>query len=589
MYLSNDTNGNPVLTLWLSNSTQDAFSGRSATEGEFYGYLNGGLYSDWSSNLYNNYFTVNYPMNMYGTSYIRAVTLNNGGAYVSSISASGSTAGAVSTLSTATKSTSNVFAPFTMDEFGLTDYIVTPNKVSWQKDQSSITTAVAAYTYANESLGTPTTQKIYSGSYGKVSDMFGNQYYSAWGEDKLWLPSLAETGYSDSNLGMWGVSVNQRKNYNGSTTSSLGSVGSTSGNYAYADSWLRSGNYNISNSAYHLFPSGASVSSNFVHGSYAVRPALHLNLKSVNDTLYIETWEDYASTSYASGSGTASSPYIIKTPEQLAKLAVDSRNSNLSGKYYKLGANIDLSAHIWSGIGSKEMKFAGNFNGGFYCIKSIKTSSDKYIPKGISLGLFAEIISPAKIENVIMKGGLIEVSPVIITGTNNDSGIIVGKCETNCIIQNCIVEGVTVKGITSNSSAGGIAGCFTNGTIRNCIVKNCKIDSEGTAGGVCGWRGTIVDCAVIDSKVNKGWTGEWEISIGWSDNSTVVSSYAYANCNGTLKKIMYGDSSAWGNWSYSPNLNGGYPIQKTLFAIGGLSGSTNVYNYLTGILKFSVA
>ena len=72
-------------------------------------------------------------------------------------------------------------------------------------------------------------------------------------------------------------------------------------------------------------------------------------------------------------------------------------------------------------------------------------------------------------------------------------------------------------------------------------------------------------------------------------NLRLKSTYCQGIVKGANLKTMYGDSSAWGNWSYSPLLNGGYPVQKTLFAIGGLTGSQNVYNYLTDTLKFSVA
>ena len=66
-------------------------------------------------------------------------------------------------------------------------------------------------------------------------------------------------------------------------------------------------------------------------------------------------------------------------------------------------------------------------------------------------------------------------------------------------------------------------------------------------------------------------------------------SYAQGTVNGTASKVMYGDSSDWGNWTYNSALNGGYPVQKPLFAIGGISGSTNVYNFLKNTLGFAAA
>ena len=82
MYLSKDKSGNSILTLWLDNNYQDAWVGRSATEGEHYGFLDGGLYSDFSGNWVDGTTYDNFPPSaMYGTSYINAVTLNNGGVW----------------------------------------------------------------------------------------------------------------------------------------------------------------------------------------------------------------------------------------------------------------------------------------------------------------------------------------------------------------------------------------------------------------------------------------------------------------------------------------------------------------------------
>lgn len=88
VYLSKDNNGNDILTLWLSSSKQDAWTDRAADEGTLYGFLNGSLYSDWSDDWGSGFTDVSYPSHMYGTSYIRTVTLNNGGTYATSISAS---------------------------------------------------------------------------------------------------------------------------------------------------------------------------------------------------------------------------------------------------------------------------------------------------------------------------------------------------------------------------------------------------------------------------------------------------------------------------------------------------------------------
>ncbi len=555
VYLSNDTDGEPVLTLWLSNSTQDAFSGRSATEGKYYGYLNGGLYSDWSGN-WSATEILTYPSNMYGTSYIRAVTLNNGGMY---------TYGNDMTIrpitATASQSTSSVFAPFTMDEFGLTEYMVKPTNIPWQQDQSAITTIEKVYTYPNEAIS-PSTTNWSSTTY----DYSGKTNYTAWANDYLWLPSLTETGYSDTYLGMWGVSVHQRQNYNGSTTSSLGSVGSTAGD-AYAYSWLRSGYFRNSASACALSTSGDYDTFTSVNYSNAVRPALHLNLKQVNESL-VDSWDKHASDSYAGGSGTETDPYQISNASELSKLAVDSRSSTLSGKYYKLTSNIDLKNHFWNPIGT----FSGVFDGNFYTISGMTTLT------GDVGGLFSTI--NGTIKNVYL------VDSAAFGKTN--VGGIAGYANSGSVIQNCILDNVYVSSIDDSAthSSGGVAG-VSYGTISNCIYRNGNIfnDNPGFVGGIVGYGTTITNCSVINSRIKGGKSIDVITSYG---SPTITATFGEAtvlkSSGGEMVRAIYGSTTAWTGWVYNSSINGGYPMQSAFLTIGSVaSDSTAVYNRLKAL------
>ncbi len=273
-----------IATLWLSNCIQDAFVGRSQTEGEKYGYVTTsvgtGLYSDWSYDWYSS--TVGtYPSNMYSTSYIRVVTLNNGGQYATSNSALSSKQSKIS---------SSVFAEFTIDSTSsvgdfdaLTDYIVTPNQVSWQTGRQDSKNLISWSYYMNNESTT------LGGDYSSTYDYSSKSHYSEWGSDYLWLPSLTEMGYNNTN-GLWEVSIEERKNYDGNydgsttTVSSSVSPGSnnTSSTHTYAYSWSRSAYDSLSNYAYSVNPSGANDLDYGVHNALAVRPALHLNLSALS-------------------------------------------------------------------------------------------------------------------------------------------------------------------------------------------------------------------------------------------------------------------------------------------------------------------
>ena len=255
-YLSTDKSGNPILTLWLSDSAQ--LSGKSV-------YSNGGTAtatptkktfdtygrSTWNSgfsanvNSYNN----SYPDGMYGTSYIRAVTLNNGGYYTT---ASG-------TLSSwqETKHSDSVFSPFTIttnNKTNIADYLVTPYNVSWQENQRYSTYNTNHADLPNDSWKENQTEKWYSGMNYTIKPK-----YNTWKDDLIWLPSLVETAPFTK---LWDISVNQRSNSNCHYYIRTAEENRSAGNVYHN---------NKDGSGY--FGGGIAVNNLF-----GVRPAVHLNL-----------------------------------------------------------------------------------------------------------------------------------------------------------------------------------------------------------------------------------------------------------------------------------------------------------------------
>ena len=86
-------------------------------------------------------------------------------------------------------------------------------------------------------------------------------------------------------------------------------------------------------------------------------------------------WSDSGirATSFAGGSGTSSSPYLISTPAQLGYLSYlinSSTSSSYKSKYYKVTANLDMSDNKWIPIGyaSSGYSFTGTFDGDGYWI-----------------------------------------------------------------------------------------------------------------------------------------------------------------------------------------------------------------------------
>ena len=223
-------NGDLIATMWLASSAE---------------------LSQW--NLWHDDTPTDaYPGNMYATSYIRAHALNSGGCgYVK-------TQGAT-TLTPIAQSADHPYAKFTMQsvadgtrELSLTDYIVQPKDVAYQETETIRTYNDTWNTCPNEAWGIPDLASYFQAEYNYQD----KEYYDEWASDYLWLPSIAETGYSGV-TGIWDLSNAQRSNG--------------------ANTWLRSGRHYGSGSSYYLTASGDGGSLLTVN-TYAVRPAFHLDL-----------------------------------------------------------------------------------------------------------------------------------------------------------------------------------------------------------------------------------------------------------------------------------------------------------------------
>ena len=235
-HLTKDTSGNTIATLW------------QATESAKH------TWNPW----YDSATTYAYPSNMYSTSYVRADALNSGGnGYVA-------TKGATKLTKVAQKA-DHKYARLTMPSVkgSLTNFIVKPSAVAYQGNQNNNeggTIGNIGWTLPNEAYGTPSgTVKWYVGS-GRNMDYSGKRGYADWKDDYIWLPSVTETGINETTNGIWALSNNQRSNS--------------------TNSWLRSGTHTNANTAYNLYAAGSSYGTSPVTTSYAVRPALHLNLDS---------------------------------------------------------------------------------------------------------------------------------------------------------------------------------------------------------------------------------------------------------------------------------------------------------------------
>ena len=224
-------------------------------------------------------------------------------------------------------------------------------------------------------------------------------------------------------------------------------------------------------------------------------------------------WADYAVSSIAAGDGSEENPYIITTPEELAGVAV-AFNSGIypnpySGKYFKLGNNLDLSAHRWTPIGNgSQLESFHSFNG--YFAGDGKTVTGLYVDESenkYTAGLFGNFTN-GTISNLIVKDAYVKTE----ANTNEDdeiydsAGVIVGGAVEgyggSIAITGCSASGTVESG---SAITGGLVGYSSYANIADCSAST-TVKGASNAGGFIGraFLGSVSRC-VANGDVSGSW------------------------------------------------------------------------------------
>lgn len=92
-------------------------------------------------------------------------------------------------------------------------------------------------------------------------------------------------------------------------------------------------------------------------------------------------WRGDIAESFSYGYGTESSPYIIRTSDEFALLAVviNEQREGYVDAYYALGNDVNLGGNNWIPVGSSaETPFKGHFDGRGYRVRNFVLSNNKY-------------------------------------------------------------------------------------------------------------------------------------------------------------------------------------------------------------------
>lgn len=441
-YVSQTTTGDVIATLWYD----DVEDGSEFSKG-------------WRSNTGSGgYAGYTKHSSHYGGSYLRAIALGNGGQYYHSDKGEYVQLDSDVITKTATAAEAQASKFYTFAQGDLAQYLAAPNSVEWQQDQKE------SFKYSNfNRLQNETLVKVTDNWFSEnLLNSQDDPLYFNWGNDKVWLPSLSETGWDAQNGGIWETSVSQRSNnYQGN--------GSSDSKY----SWTRSGVQTIAHPAYVLDSSGVTVarSTTFVLG---VRPAIHLNLTKAESNTGGNSFAD------------------------LNKELQDKWNAAIEESLYNGGKQVAFTlTDNWLALPDKDYKTSFGKGVGF-------SNGGLYIPAGANIVfdlngrvLDRNLAVAAEIGNAIWNDGTL----IINDSSSNGSGTVRGaysKTDIGAAICNYGYLIINGGNFVDNATVdGGGPAVFS----RGCFVINGGTFANNVTVNGCGGAFVIVGSAEFNGGV----------------------------------------------------------------------------------------
>ena len=186
--------------------------------------------------------------------------------------------------------------------------------------------------------------------------------------------------------------------------------------------------------------------------------------------------------------------YVLYDKSDLNGLAYLSNSINFEGKTIKLGADIVVNADMknptykWDSIGSKNVAFAGTFDGCMHTISGLYVNTDVEC-----VGLFARTDKTATVKNLILKDSYFESNAMNI---GSIAGIGHGTFDTIKSEATVVGHNARVGGLIGINSAKGtsLTNCWFAGTVTN---KGNGNGLRGT-GGLVGVSYTGSDLTIMN-------------------------------------------------------------------------------------------
>lgn len=198
------------------------------------------------------------------------------------------------------------------------------------------------------------------------------------------------------------------------------------------------------------------------------------------------------------GVGTQTSPFVIRTEDDLCMLSSlvndSSTNAYYANKYYILASNITMTTDNFIPIGlSTALPFKGSFNGNGKVIYNLYVQ----LPAKSNVGLFG-VLYNADIRDLNLNSGQINAY--------STAGAVAGLSLSSTVV-NC-KSSITV--VASADNAGGIVGRAVNSQIYYCVSFSCYAMASNIAGGIVGsaeLNSAIESCVVNNAVYAKEQSG----------------------------------------------------------------------------------
>lgn len=161
-----------------------------------------------------------------------------------------------------------------------------------------------------------------------------------------------------------------------------------------------------------------------------------------------------------------SESFDISTAEQLAGwVYLNNNGTSFEGKTLNLTANIDLSAHYWTPVGS----FTGTLNGNFYKVSGLNCyvvgSSSSKIPYGGFIRFCYGNVGNLELSGSVTVKSTYKYLSVYAGGLCYYNYGNISNCVIDCEVS---ASRAGLAGTAENTCAGGVC-CINKGVIRNCV------------------------------------------------------------------------------------------------------------------------